>query len=104
MRLTYFGKIADSNTNLLRNAGLAGVLSRSTSQKANLVNAMQIADQRGWNVAEGHEAASGHTDSIRLELRDRQRRHRRGRRGVPGQAAPDAGGRHLLRSAADAAF
>ena len=27
---TYFGKIADSNTSLLRNAGLAGVLSRST--------------------------------------------------------------------------
>ena len=32
VRLHYFGKIADSNTNLLRNAGLAGVLNRSTSQ------------------------------------------------------------------------
>ena len=57
MRLVYFGKIADGNTNLLRNAGLAGVLSRSTSQRANLVNAMQIAEQRGWNVAERHEQA-----------------------------------------------
>ena len=68
VRLTYFGKIADANTNLLRNAGLAGVLSRSTAGKANLVNAMQIAEQRGWNVAEGHDRRSVHTDSIRIEL------------------------------------
>ncbi|MGA2271358.1 MAG: phosphoglycerate dehydrogenase [Bryobacteraceae bacterium] len=68
VRLIYFGKIADSNTSLLRNAGLAGVLSRSTSQKANLVNALQIAEQRGWNVWEAHEKRSVHTDSIRLEV------------------------------------
>ena len=68
VRLVYCGKIADSNTNLLRNAGLAGVLSRSTDRKVNLVNAMQIAEQRGWNVAEGHEKRSAQTDSIRLEL------------------------------------
>jgi D-3-phosphoglycerate dehydrogenase len=29
---------------------------------------MQIAGQRGWGLAERHEARSGHTDSIRLEL------------------------------------
>jgi D-3-phosphoglycerate dehydrogenase len=68
VRLNYFGKIADSNTNLLRNAGLAGVLSRSTSGKANLVNALQIAEHRGWNIVEAHEKRSVHTDSIRLEL------------------------------------
>ncbi len=68
VRLVYYGRIADSNTNLLRSAGLAGVLSRSTSQKVNLVNAMQIADQRGWNIQEGLEPRSVHTDSIRLEL------------------------------------
>jgi D-3-phosphoglycerate dehydrogenase len=68
VRLAYFGKIADANTNLLRNAGLAGVLSRSTSNKANLINAMQIAEQRGWIVAERHEKRSGHTDSILLEV------------------------------------
>ena len=62
------GKIADSNTNLVRNAGLAGVLNRSLAQKANLVNAMQIASQRGWNIAEQHETRSGYSDSIRLEL------------------------------------
>lgn len=68
VRLVYSGRIADSTTNLLRSAGLAGVLSRSASQKVNLVNAMQIADQRGWNIEEGLEPRSGHTDSIRLEL------------------------------------
>src|SRR5215813_1963561 len=68
VRLVYSGKIADGSTNLLRSAGLAGVLSRSSEQKVNLVNAMPIAEQRGWNVAEQHEPRSVHTDSIRLEL------------------------------------
>jgi D-3-phosphoglycerate dehydrogenase / 2-oxoglutarate reductase len=67
VKLTYFGKIADGNTNLLRNAGLAGLLSRS-SQKVNLINAMQTAEQRGWSIAEGQEQRSTHTDSIRIEL------------------------------------
>jgi D-3-phosphoglycerate dehydrogenase / 2-oxoglutarate reductase len=68
VRMVYFGKLADSNTNLLRSAGLVGALSRSTSQRANLVNAMQIAESRGWNVAERHEQRSSHSDTIRLEL------------------------------------
>ncbi|HKW97777.1 MAG TPA: phosphoglycerate dehydrogenase [Bryobacteraceae bacterium] len=68
VRLTYLGHIADSNTHLLRNAGVAGVLKRSLSQKANLVNAMQIASQRGWNIGEHHDRRSVHTDSVRLEL------------------------------------
>jgi D-3-phosphoglycerate dehydrogenase len=68
VRLVYFGKIADSNTNLLRNAGVAGVLERSASGRVNMVNAMQIAEQRGWNVAERHEKSAGVSDSIRVEL------------------------------------
>jgi len=68
VRLTYHGRIADSNTHLLRNAGIAGVLKRSLTQRANLVNAMQIASQRGWNVGEHHDRRSVHTDSVRLEL------------------------------------
>jgi hypothetical protein len=44
------------------------VLSRSTSRKVNLVNAMQIAEQRGWQVAESARRRSVHTDSIRIEL------------------------------------
>jgi D-3-phosphoglycerate dehydrogenase len=68
IRMTYFGRIADMNTSLLRNAGLAGVLNRSTSPKANVVNAMQIVADRGWTVAEVHDKRSGHADSIRLEI------------------------------------
>ena len=68
VRLIYYGKIADGNTHLLRNAGVAGVLSRSTEHRANLVNAMQIAEQRGWNVAERHEKRFGQTDAVGLEV------------------------------------
>lgn len=69
VRLSYYGKIAEMNTSLLRNAGLAGVLNRSTAQsKANVVNAMQIASDRGWNVAEQHDQRSAHADTIRLEI------------------------------------
>jgi len=68
VRLTYFGKIAEQNTHLVRNAGLAGVLQRSLARKANSVNAMQIAADRGLTVAERHDQRSAHTDSVRLEL------------------------------------
>jgi D-3-phosphoglycerate dehydrogenase len=68
VKLTYFGKIADGNTSLLRNAGLAGVLARSSAHKANLVNAMQIAEHRGWDVAEAHEKQSVNVDTVRIEL------------------------------------
>ncbi|MGO4884934.1 MAG: phosphoglycerate dehydrogenase [Bryobacteraceae bacterium] len=68
VRLAYYGRIGENNTNLLRNAGLAGVLKRSVSERANLINSMQIAAQRGWNLAERHESRTGPIDSIRLEL------------------------------------
>jgi len=68
VRLVYLGKIGENNTSLIRNGGLAGVLNSYLSQKVNVVNAMQIAQQRGLNVGERHEKRAGHTDSIRLEL------------------------------------
>jgi D-3-phosphoglycerate dehydrogenase len=68
VRFSYFGRIADGSTNLLRNAGLAGALSRSSDRKVNMVNAPQLAEERGWNIAETHEKRSVHTDSIRIEL------------------------------------
>src|SRR5262245_37706412 len=68
VRMIYRGRIADGNTNLLRSAGLAGVLSRSSERKVNLVNAMQLAEQRGWSVAEVHEKLTAATDSIRIDL------------------------------------
>ncbi|MEK7407019.1 MAG: phosphoglycerate dehydrogenase [Acidobacteriota bacterium] len=68
VRLVYSGRIADTSTHLVRNAGLVGLLNRWLSQKATLVNAMQIAAQRNLAVAERHEKRAGHTDSVRLEL------------------------------------
>jgi len=68
VRLIYFGKIAEHNTHLVRNAGLAGVLNRSLAQRANSINAMQIAGDRGLTVAERHDKRSAHTESVRLEL------------------------------------
>jgi len=68
VRLIYKGRIAEQNTNLLRNSGVAGVLNRSLSRKANLVNALQLASDRGWSVEERHEKRETHIDSIRLEL------------------------------------
>ncbi len=68
-RLTWFGRVADRNTILLRNAGLAGALNRSVAgKKANVVNAMQIAADRGWSVSEVHDKSPGQPDSIRFEL------------------------------------
>jgi D-3-phosphoglycerate dehydrogenase / 2-oxoglutarate reductase len=68
VRLVYFGKLAELNTHLVRNAGLAGVLQRSLARKANSVNAMQIAADRGLTIAERHDQRAAHTDTVRLEL------------------------------------
>jgi len=68
VRMIYFGRIAELNTHLVRNSGLAGVLQRSLAHKANAINAMQIAGDRGLTVAERHDKRTAHTDSVRLEL------------------------------------
>jgi D-3-phosphoglycerate dehydrogenase len=47
VRLTYFGRIAEKNTNLIRNAAVAGVLNPFVSGRANLVNSMPLASDRG---------------------------------------------------------
>src|SRR5581483_3412608 len=65
--MTYYGRIAEGNTTLLRNAGLAGVLARS-AKTANVVNSMQIAAERGWSISENLVKRSGHSDTIQLEL------------------------------------
>lgn len=68
VRLVYLGQIAENNTHLVRNAGLAGVLSRSLARKANVVNAVQIAADRGLDIAERREKRTRHIDAVRLEL------------------------------------
>jgi D-3-phosphoglycerate dehydrogenase / 2-oxoglutarate reductase len=69
VRLVYSGKVADENTHMIRNAGVAGVVSRSLSAgRANIVNAMQIAADRGMIVGESHDARPTHMDTVRLDL------------------------------------
>lgn len=68
LRLTYTGRVAEMNTSLIRNAALAGALNRWLTTRANLVNAMQLAAQRGLNVAESHDVRAVRTDTLRVEL------------------------------------
>ncbi len=55
IKVTYSGRIAEMNTNLLRNAALAGVLSRGLSTRVNLVNATGLAAQRNLVVSESRQ-------------------------------------------------
>lgn len=68
VRITYRGKIASMNTQLMSYAGLAGVLNRSLEQNANIVNAMVIAKGRGLAITESYESRATSSDSILLEL------------------------------------
>ncbi|MCC6589535.1 MAG: phosphoglycerate dehydrogenase [Bryobacterales bacterium] len=68
VRITYRGKIASMNTSLMGYAGLAGILNRSLEQKANIVNAVIIAKERGLAITETYESRTGSSDSILLEL------------------------------------
>lgn len=67
IRMTYAGHIADLNTSIVRNAGVAGVLARSVGHRPNVVNSMQIAADRGISVGEFREART-HADTVRIEL------------------------------------
>ena len=68
IRVIYTGSIAEQNTALLRNAALAGVLSRPLGTRVNAVNSMQIAADRKLTVSERHEARSGFGDTVRVEI------------------------------------
>jgi D-3-phosphoglycerate dehydrogenase len=68
IRFVYEGRIGENNTQLLRNAGLAGVISRSLEYRANVVNAMQIATQRGFRVVEQREPGDGSMSTVRIVL------------------------------------
>ena len=54
--IRYSGRIAEMKTELLRNAAVQGVLNQTISEKANLVNAASIADERGIHVGEIRKA------------------------------------------------
>ncbi|HLK07762.1 MAG TPA: phosphoglycerate dehydrogenase, partial [Candidatus Angelobacter sp.] len=59
--IRYTGRIAEWNTELIRNAAIQGVLNQRIADRANVVNAAAIAQERGIQVHEGKkpEGTSG---------------------------------------------
>src|SRR5437764_388383 len=56
--LRYSGHIAESKTELIRNAAVKGILNEALEEKANLVNAAAIASSRGLRVHEARKPKS----------------------------------------------
>jgi D-3-phosphoglycerate dehydrogenase len=55
----YSGEIAEWQTELIRNAAVAGALNQLAHEKANLVNAASIAEERGIRLSERKKPRSG---------------------------------------------
>ncbi len=68
LKITYSGNFGETNSALIRNAALSGVLNRFLSQKANLINAAQIAQERAFGISEVHRGRAHFRDSIALAL------------------------------------
>jgi D-3-phosphoglycerate dehydrogenase len=73
IKLTYSGEFSETDSGLIRNAALAGVLNRFLEQKANLINAAGIAKDRGIGVAETRRGRAHFSDSIGVLLETEER-------------------------------
>jgi len=76
--LQYSGPIAGGKTQLVRNAALVGVLNSVLAEKANLVNASAVAEDRGVRVRETakQKPSSGSAGSvITVSLKTHEREH-----------------------------
>ena len=82
--ITYSGNALKENTSLIRNAALAGILNRFLSQKANLINAAQVASERGLGISENHRSRTEGAGSLSLVLETEQ-----GQRTVQGAVFAD---------------
>ncbi len=82
--LVYSGTLAEAQTEMVRNAALAGIL--GASEGANRINAAQVAGERGIRV---HEEKTGGSSAIALALHTRNGGCLRARAGVAlsGQSA-----------------
>ena len=94
------GRIASHDTRLLGIAVLVGILSGNTEEPVNLVNAPQMAEERGIELVETKDAsAEDFTElvTVRVALRRRRGRGRRDQRRPAQRALPRLGlGRGLL--------
>jgi len=64
--IRYSGHIAEWKTELIRNGAIKGILNQALEEKANLVNAATIAQDRGLRVMESHKekASTGGAGSV----------------------------------------
>ncbi|HKF21124.1 MAG TPA: phosphoglycerate dehydrogenase [Candidatus Angelobacter sp.] len=69
--LRYSGRLAEWNTELIRNSALQGVLNQRMAEHANVVNAAALAQERGIHVQESkeHTRDGGSGDVIMLSLK-----------------------------------
>jgi D-3-phosphoglycerate dehydrogenase / 2-oxoglutarate reductase len=66
--LRYRGHIAESKTELIRNAAIKGILNEGLEEKANLVNAAAIASSRGLQVHEERKPKGANGDESVLSI------------------------------------
>ncbi len=62
--LRYSGRIAEWNTELIRNSALQGVLNQRMAEHANVVNAAALAQERGIHVHESKERPEGGSGDV----------------------------------------
>lgn len=68
--ITYSGRICQWKTELIRNAAIQGVLNQRIADRANVVNAATIAQERGIQVHEDKkEQMAGSADVVTLQLK-----------------------------------
>jgi len=72
VEIRYSGKLAQMNTNLARNAALKGLLNHILDEKANIVNAVAIAEARGIRIQETRAQRTQFIDSIRVALKSNE--------------------------------
>ncbi len=90
VKITYLGKFGETDQTMMRNAALTGLLNCFLSQKANLVNASQVAKARAIGVSEVRRGRTHFSDSIKLALKTEEME-----RSVEGTVFPDGSPRLL---------
>jgi D-3-phosphoglycerate dehydrogenase len=72
VKIRYAGKLAQMNTNLVRNSVLKGMLNQILAEKANIVNAAAIAEARGIRLEEARAQRTQFTDTIRVAVKSNE--------------------------------
>lgn len=90
VKLTYLGEFGETDTAMIRNAALSGILNCFLSRKANLINASQIARDRALGVSEVRRGKAHFSDSLKLDLKTEDIH-----RAVEGAVFPDGSPRLL---------